>query len=57
MNNEVITREELKRELIFEYAFKGLNYCSKHPIMVYGICLSGIILTTCVIIENKKGVN
>ena len=57
MNNEVATREELKRELIFEYAFKGLDYCSKHPIMVYGICLSGIILTTCVIIENKKGVN
>lgn len=55
MNNEIASREDLKRELIIEYAFRGIDYCSKHPIMVYGICLSGIIITTCMIIENKKG--
>lgn len=57
MNNEIASREEIEKELIIEYVFKGLDYCSKHPIMVYGICLSGIIMTTCIIIENKKGVN
>ena len=57
MNNEVATREEIKRELIIEYTFKGLNYCLEHPIMVYGIALSSIILATCAMIENKKGVN
>lgn len=55
MNNEITSREEIKRELIIEYAFKGLDYCCKHPIVVYGVCLSGIIITTCIMIDNKKG--
>lgn len=54
MNNEIASREEVKRELIIEYAVKGLDYCVKHPIIVCGICISGIVMTTCIMIENKK---
>ena len=60
MNNEVASREEIKREFIIEYTFKGLDYCINHPIVAYGICLSGAIMLTCIMIDqkrNSKGVN
>lgn len=57
MNNEITFREDLKRELIIEYTFKGIDYCLKHPVMLYGIGLSAIVMATCVIIEKNKGVN
>lgn len=57
MNNEIASREEIKRELIFEYTLKGIEYCFEHPVILVGICLSGLTMATCIMIENKKGVN
>ena len=37
MNNEIASREEIKRELIFEYTLKGIEYCFEHPVILVGI--------------------
>lgn len=55
MNNEMTSREDVKRELIVEYTFKGIDYCLEHPVMLVGICLSGLVMATCIMIEKNKG--
>lgn len=52
-NNEIASREEIKRELAVEYTLKGLNYCLEHPIILAGVGLSSIIIAACIIVDKK----
>ena len=53
-NNEIVSREEVKKELINECVYEGCMYCVDHPIILVGICLSGLIMATCIMIDKKK---